>query len=156
MEAVLDKKTKFNIWYLLFALWGVLIIHGLWMRATQIQEIPYSQFQTYLAANRIEEIRISSNYIQGTLKDPKEGEVKSFRTVRVDPDLAKILGESKVKFVGEIESTFLSDLLSWVVPVLLFVGVWMFLMRRFAEKQGLGGGFMAIGKSPGESRRLPA
>jgi cell division protease FtsH len=143
----LDKKTKFNIWYLLVALWGVLIVHELWVRATQIQEIPYSQFQAYLTANRIEEIRISANYIQGTLKDPKEGEVKLFRTVRVDPELANVLRESKVKFAGEIESTFLRDLLSWVVPVLLFVGVWMFLMRRFAEKQGLGGGFMAIGKS---------
>jgi cell division protease FtsH len=143
----LDKNTKFNVWYFIFALWGVLIINILWMRATQIQEIPYSQFQTYLAANRVEEIRISSNYIQGTLRDPKEGEAKLFRTVRVDPELASLLGEIKVKFAGEIESTFLRDLLSWVIPVLLFVGIWLFLIRRLAEKQGLGGGFMAIGKS---------
>ena len=143
----MDKKTKFNVWYFIFALWGVLILNVLLMRYTQIQEIPYSQFQTYLAANRVEEIRISSNYIQGSLRDPKEGEAKSFRTVRVEPELAALLGESKVKFAGEIESTFLRDLLSWVVPVLLFVGIWMFLIRRLAEKQGLGGGFMAIGKS---------
>ena len=143
----MDKKTKFNVWYFIFALWGVLILNVLLMRYTQIQEIPYSQFQAYLAANRVEEIRISSNYIQGTLRDPKEGEAKLFRTVRVDPELAALLGESKVQFAGEIESTFWRDLLSWVVPVLLFVGIWMFLIRRLAEKQGLGGGFMAIGKS---------
>ncbi|HSK29842.1 MAG TPA: ATP-dependent metallopeptidase FtsH/Yme1/Tma family protein, partial [Candidatus Limnocylindria bacterium] len=143
----MDKKTKFNVWYFIFALWGVLIINILWVRATQIQEIPYSQFQAYLAANRVEEIRISSNYIQGALRDPKEGEAKLFRTVRVDPELVSLLGESKVKFAGEIENTFLRDLLSWVVPVLLFVGIWMFLIRRLADKQGLGGGFMAIGKS---------
>ncbi|MGH6953240.1 MAG: ATP-dependent zinc metalloprotease FtsH, partial [Alphaproteobacteria bacterium] len=34
----------------------------------------------------------------------------------------------------------------WIVPVLLFFGLWMFLFRNIAERQGLGG-FMAIGKS---------
>jgi cell division protease FtsH len=143
----LDKKTKFNVWYVIFAIWGVLLLNVLLVRYTQVQEIPYSQFQSYLAANRVEEIRISSNYIQGSLRDPKEGEARQFRTVRVDPELASLLGESKVRFAGEIESTFLRDLLSWVIPVLLFVGIWMFLIRRLAEKQGLGGGFMSIGKS---------
>jgi len=38
-------------------------------------------------------------------------------------------------------------LLSWILTALLFFSLWLFLMRRFAQKQGLGGGFMAIGKS---------
>ncbi len=143
----MDTKTKFNIWYVIIAIWGIIILHEAWQAFTQIKEIPYSQFQSYLRADRIDEIRISSNYIQGVLKQPKEGEPKLFRTVRVDPDLAAVLGESKAKFAGQIENTFFRDLLAWVLPVLLFFGIWMFLMRRFAEKQGLGGGFMSIGKS---------
>ncbi|MEW6297374.1 MAG: ATP-dependent zinc metalloprotease FtsH [Thermodesulfobacteriota bacterium] len=144
----MDKKTKFNIWYVFIALWGVLILHGLWMQATQqIERIPYSQFQTYLQEGRIAEIRISDRYIQGRLKDPQEGHPAQFLTVRVDPALAEQLAAHNVTFAGEIEDTFLYDLLSWVVPVLLFFGLWLFLMRRFAERQGLGGGFMAIGKS---------
>ena len=43
------------------------------------------------------------------------------------------------------DSTFVRDLLSWVIPVLLFVGVWIYLGRRMS--QGLGGGLMQIGKS---------
>ncbi len=144
----MDKKTKFNIWYVFIALWGVLILHGLWMQATQqIERIPYSQFQTYLREGRIAEIRISDHYIQGRLKDPQEGHPAQFLTVRVDPALAEQLAAHNVTFAGEIEDTFLYDLLSWVVPVLLFFGLWLFLMRRFAERQGFGGGFMAIGKS---------
>jgi cell division protease FtsH len=46
-----------------------------------------------------------------------------------------------------IESPFLRDLLSWVMPVLLFVALWWYLGKRFAESQGLGGGLMSIGKS---------
>jgi cell division protease FtsH len=143
----MKKETKFNIWYLFIAIWGVIFAHEIWLRMTQIQEIPYSQFQTYLNSGRIQEIRITQNYVHGTLKEVKEGEPKQFLTVRVDKDLADALAAQKVKFAGQIESTFLRDLLSWVVPALVFVGIWVLVMRRFAEKQGLGGGFMSIGKS---------
>ncbi len=139
---------RFNIWYIFIALWGVIILHGLWAQATQqVERIPYSQFQAYLQDGRVEEIRISQNYIQGKLRDPQEGQLAQFLTVRVDPELADKLATYNVRFAGEIEDSFLHDLLSWVVPVLLFFGLWLFLMRRFAERQGLGGGFMAIGKS---------
>ena len=45
----------------------------------------------------------------------------------------------------EVESTLLTDLLSWVVPAVVFFGLWTFLVRRMS--QGLGGGLMSIGKS---------
>ncbi len=37
-------------------------------------------------------------------------------------------------------------MLSWILPAVSFFGVWFFLFRRFAEKQGMGG-FLNIGKS---------
>jgi cell division protease FtsH len=145
---MMDKKTKFNIWYVFIAVWGVFILHSFWLQFTRpIEKIPYSQFQTYLKEGRIEEVRISQDYIQGKLKDPPEGHPQQFVTIRVEPELADKLATYQVKFAGEIEDTFLHDLLSWVLPVLLFFGLWMFLMRRFADRQGIGGGFMAIGKS---------
>src|SRR6202007_1059960 len=51
-----------------------------------------------------------------------------------------------VIYFGEVPSTLLPDLLSWILPMLLFFGVWMFVVRRFGQ-QGMGGGLMAIGKS---------
>jgi cell division protease FtsH len=41
----------------------------------------------------------------------------------------------------------LRDILSWVLPVVVFFGLWMFVFRKIAEKQGFGGGFMTVGKS---------
>jgi cell division protease FtsH len=143
----MNKKTKFNIWYVFIAVWGVLLLHSLWVQTLQIEQIPYSQFETYLKEGRIEEIQISHNYIQGKLKDPGEGQPRQFVTVRVEPGLAEKLTSHQVKFAGEIESTVVHDILSWVLPTLLFFGIWIFLMRRFAQREGLGGGFMAIGKS---------
>ena len=112
----MDKKTKFNIWYLFIALWGVVILHSVWMQATRIEQIPYSQFQEYLNDGRIAEIRISEHYIQGTLKDPVEGQPSQFVTVRVASDLAEHLASREVRFAGEIESTFISDCLLYTSP----------------------------------------
>jgi cell division protease FtsH len=46
----------------------------------------------------------------------------------------------------EAQSNFLSNVISWVAPVLVFFAVWYFLFRNFAEKQGMGG-LMSVGKS---------
>ena len=143
----MDRKIRFNIWYVFIALWGVILLHNLWLQATQIEQIPYSQFQDYLDEDLIEEIRVSNNYIQGTLKRPLEGQPRQFVTIRVEPELVDKLTTNGVRFAGEIETTFLRDFLSWIIPVLLFVGIWLFVMRRFTQKQGLGGGFLSIGKS---------
>jgi len=143
----MNRKTKFNIWYVFVAIWGVLLLHGLWMQTRQIEQIPYSQFEAYLKEGRVDEVQISQDYIQGKLKDSVEGHPRQFITIRVDPEFADKLAAHHVKFAGEIENTIIHDLLSWVLPVLLFFGIWMFLMRRFAQREGLGGGFMAIGKS---------
>ena len=143
----MQRKTRFNLGYAVLAVLAILMLQNLFGQTVRVEQIPYSQFQAYLADNRVEEVRIGQDRIQGKLKNPAEGQAQHFITVRVDKDLADSLSAHDVRFAGEIESTFLRDLLSWVVPVLLFAGLWMFLMRRFGQSGGLGGGFMAIGKN---------
>jgi cell division protease FtsH len=143
----MQSKTSFNLWYALATLLALLVLQSMWSQAVRMEQIPYSQFQTYLAEDRVEEVRIGRDRIQGKLRAPQEDEAPRFSTVRVDEELADNLAQHNVRFAGEIENTFLRDLLSWVVPVVLFVALWMFLMRRMAGKNGIGGGFMSIGKS---------
>jgi cell division protease FtsH len=91
-------------------------------------------------------VAITQNQIQGRMKpeDSAEGQGKPFRTVRVDPEISQLLEQYNVKFKGQVESTFLRDLFSWVFPILLFVGIWFFLMRRMTGQQP---GFMTLGKN---------
>jgi cell division protease FtsH len=143
----MQKHTQFTIWYLIIAIIGVFWLRDLWVTATQVQPIPYSEFQQQLKAGTIKEIAISDNIIQGTYKEPTADKRTRFVTTRVDPDLAKDLSQYDVKYTGVIESHFLRDLLSWIVPALVFFAVWMFVARRLAEQGGMGGGFLSIGKS---------
>jgi cell division protease FtsH len=112
-----------------------------------VEAIPYSQFQQLLKDGQVQDIAITSNAIRGTLKSPLPDGSTRFVTTRVDPDLAGQLDQYGVKYEQRVESTFLRDILSWIIPAVVFFALWMFLMRRFAEKQGLGGGFLSIGKS---------
>ncbi|MFC1585724.1 ATP-dependent zinc metalloprotease FtsH [Fibrobacterota bacterium] len=135
-------KHKFNITYFLVAFFAVLVIQNMWMQQTQVEKIAYSDFQKLMR-----EIQISETFIQGKIKDPKEGQKIKFKTVRIDPQFAKDLEAFEVKVTGVIESTFIKSLMSWVIPTFIFIGIWLFLAQRMEKKGGFGGSFMAVGKS---------
>ncbi|MGD8764672.1 MAG: ATP-dependent zinc metalloprotease FtsH [Desulfobacteraceae bacterium] len=142
----MEKKQKFSIWYVLLGIWFVLIIQNYLVSTFAIKTIPYSEFLKLLKENKVAEVAIGANQIQGKLKDG-EGETAKkimFKTVRVDPETSRLLDQYNVTFKGEIESRFLATLLSWIVPVLLFFGVWYLLMKRMTGRQP---GFMTLGKN---------
>ncbi len=143
----MERRTQFTLWYLIIAIIGVFWLRDLWVTATQVEPIPYSDFQQQLKAGKIKDIAISDNIIQGTYKEKTPDGRTRFVTTRVDPDLAKDLSQYDVEFTGVIQSHFLRDILSWIVPALVFFAVWMYLARRMAEQGGMGGGFLSIGKS---------
>ena len=137
---------KFNIWYGIAAVFGVLLIQYFFAYSQQVTEIPYSEFETYLAEKKIAEVAISDNYVQGKFKQPLPSGQTMFVTTRVDPDLADRLQESGVVYTGRIESNIIGNILSWTLPILLFFGIWYFMMRRISAGGGAGG-LMQIGKS---------
>ncbi|WP_374262153.1 ATP-dependent zinc metalloprotease FtsH [Zoogloea sp.] len=143
----MEKKTQFSIWYFVFALFAVFTLHDLWVQMRTVEPLPYSEFQRLVKAGEVTEIAIADNTIQGTLKTPLQDGRQKFVTTRVDPALAKELGQYDVKFTGVVENTLLKDIVGWVLPAVIFVGIWLFAMKRFGGKQGMGGGFMNLGKS---------
>ena len=141
----MQKKTQFSVWYFAFALLAMVLLNDLWQGARTTAPIPYSEFQTLVQEGKVADIAIADNQIHGTFKAPVDGKTR-FVTTRVDPALAKDLAQYDVKFTGVVSNTFLTDLIGWVLPAVIFVGIWIFAMRKFAGKMG-GGGFMNIGKS---------
>ena len=139
----MEKKHTVSIWYVLIGIWVVLIIQSYIASMLAVKTIPYSQFMNSLKQGKVTEIAISQGEIQGKMKNA-QGALEDFKTVRVDPELSKILEQYNVTFKGKIESTFLKDIISWVLPVFIFVGIWYLLMKRMAGKQP---GFMSLGKN---------
>ncbi|MGE0007557.1 MAG: ATP-dependent zinc metalloprotease FtsH [Parvibaculaceae bacterium] len=141
----MDKKQQFNLWYVVLALAAIFFIQGWWQTYRTVEPLDYSEFQALLKKGEIAEVSVSQNTIQGKFKTPQNGKTY-FTTTRVDPAIANDLAQYNVKFSGQASNGFLSTLLSWIVPVLFFFGLYMFFFRRIIEKQGLGG-MMNVGKS---------
>jgi cell division protease FtsH len=141
-----ERKHQFATWYIFAAFLGVMLIQYLWIQYTQVETIPYSQFEQLLNDNKISEVLVGSETIQGTLKEPFPDGRKLFSTTRVDPELAGKLSAHGVKVTGAPSSGFLSTILSWALPIFIFYLIWTYGIRRMAERQGFGG-LMTIGKS---------
>jgi cell division protease FtsH len=141
-----EKHHKFSIWYVLLGIWVVLLIQNYLGSALAIKTIPYSQFLSLLKEDKVTEVAISANQIQGKMKvdgaDPSK--VELFKTVRVDPEISDLLEKYHVTFKGEVESNLLRDIFSWVFPIFLFIGIWYFFMKRMTGQQA---GFMTLGKN---------
>ena len=139
----MEKKHRFNIFYVLLAIWGVLILQNIIFSQFRPRVIAYSDFIQAVLDDKVLEIAVGQDTITGKMKDDN-GEEIIFRTVRVDTELSKQLAEHGVKFSGQVENTFFTTLLSWIIPILLFFGIWMFLMRRMQMGQA---GMMTLGKN---------
>ncbi len=142
----MEKRQKFSVWYVLLGIWVVLIIQSYIASMLAAQMMPYSRFLDLLKNGKIVEVAVTANQIEGKMKvdGGAPGETTAFHTVRVDPELSTLLDQYKVVFKGEIESTFLRDIFSWVFPLLLFVGIWYLFIKRMGSQQA---GFMTLGKN---------
>ncbi|HWP77576.1 MAG TPA: ATP-dependent zinc metalloprotease FtsH [Methylomirabilota bacterium] len=145
------QKTQFSLVYLFIALMVVFAIQS-WIRAPRTVDIPMSQFLTLVHEGKVLRVSLGEREIQGILKPgalptPPAGPGDRLRqllgaeqgptvftTARIpatdDYDVVRELQNAKVEFSGRIESTFWRDLISWLVPLVLMAGLWLFLMRR--------------------------
>lgn len=140
----MERKHGFNLGY--FFVTMVLIgVFQLWLASRDVVRIPYSDMMKMVADGKVQSVTLTETMIQGVLKQPQDGKTL-FISNRVDPVAAEAFEKAGVQVAGGTDSNWLTTLLSWVLPTLLFVGVWVFLFRGFAERQGMGG-LINIGKS---------
>ncbi|THH36889.1 ATP-dependent metallopeptidase FtsH/Yme1/Tma family protein [Aliishimia ponticola] len=140
----MEKRQQFNwgFWLIAALVWmGIQV----WIGYRDVAPLSYSEFLESLEKGGIAEITVTETLVEGRLSEPVDGR-EYFVVRRVDPDFAAELEQYDVPFSGGSDQTWLTTLLSWVLPVLLFFGLWMILMRRMSGSQGFGS-LVNIGKS---------
>src|SRR2546425_7434981 len=153
------KQRKFAIGYLAIVLITIFAFQFP-LFGPRAANVSYSEFKALAKKGKVSNLTLDRETVSGTLSTdgletllPKEkveelkrlgGGPQRFVAARVeDPGLVAELEQANVKFTGHVENTWLSTLLSWVLPAVVFAGVWVLLIRRFGPQQGL----MTIGKS---------
>jgi cell division protease FtsH len=143
-----------NVAIALFAI-GLIMLFALRfsLLAPATANVTYSEFKALVNKGKVTALTLGKETISGTLstdgldgllsKESVEelkrlgGATQPFITTRVDdPGLVSALEHANVKFAGQVENTWLSTLLSWIAPALVFVGVWVLVMRRFGRSRG--------------------
>jgi cell division protease FtsH len=136
----LPPKASFSIWYFLIVFLAISYMQQYFFSG-KVETIPYSQFKQYIAKGKVSNLSIGPEAISGTLKGDS---AQKFTTVRVnDSDLVKDLDDHKVSYSGHYENKFLSNILSWIIPIGIFFLIWRFAMK----KMGPGMGVMSFSKS---------
>jgi cell division protease FtsH len=143
----IKKKLSFSIVYILIAVMVFALIQ-LWI-APNVRNVSYTKFRKLISDGKINSVVISQRYLRGynkVLTGNKEPLFPKFiySTPRVeDPQFVSFLEGHNVEIIGENENTFLMMILSWVLPALIFVGIWVWAMK----KMGQGSGIMTLGKN---------
>jgi cell division protease FtsH len=131
------------IWYVLGFLFLMALAQA-WFLAPSGRQVPYSEFKQMVRTNQVAEVTVGEQAIHGTLRrDSSNG--RAFTTTRIDdPKLIEELDAHGVKYSGEFVSRWLPEVLGWIVPLLLLLGIWSFFFRRMG---GAEGGVMSFARS---------
>ena len=83
---------------------------------TQVEAIPFSQFEQLVDDGKVAEVSVSQDTIQGKLKDKLPSGKTAFVTTRVEPQLAAKLEAKGVAVTGVPSGGFAQTLISWILP----------------------------------------
>jgi len=156
------KKVSFSLIYFLIAILLILLLQHYFL-AREVITISYSEFKVLLEGKLVDDLQVSKETIAGSLpegahdrilnlrKEKDEQKIKHFKEIKFftavrmeDPDLVKELGEKGIRYTAKREVTWFKTLLSWIIPLLIFIAIWGYFFKRMGAA---GGGLMAVGKS---------
>ena len=151
MKEVKTPKKPLAIYYAIVLLVLMLLNFVLvpWMNERQIKEVDYGTFMSMTEEKDIGRVDVESNQILFTDKD----ETQVYKTgLMNDPDLTQRLYDAGAQFSSEIveqASPLMSFLLSFVLPIVLFVWLGNVMNRKLMEKAGGANSMMfgGVGKS---------
>lgn len=132
--------------YLLIILIAITVIDHFSVDTSNKQEINYTEFVKQVDAKNISSVTIQNNNIKGTLSDGTEFTTITPGYPNSDGDLIKTLEANGVNIKAENppETPWWMTLFSSLLPMILLIGVWFFIMQ---QSQGGGSRVMSFGKS---------
>jgi cell division protease FtsH len=161
-----ERRPKFSIVYYLVVILLIIGFQLAFFWSGTSQEIAYSEFRKLIAENRIEAVKLSPERIfvqlkPGTLTSVSENkpavetpgfhlpqtpvsQTEVYVTPVRDEGLIELLESKGIRYQGLPSNTWIGELLQWVLPFALLIGIYFFMFRRMGAP---GSQFMNIGKN---------
>jgi cell division protease FtsH len=160
-----SPMARYAIWYVL-ALILILLVFQYYGSVKPTEEVSYSEFRHLVGIQGINDLAVGTDTIKGKLlpkgidylaKEKKKPDLPKtlekkydkkapwFSTVRMkDPDLISLLEKNHISYYAVQENTWLTSLMSWGLPFLLLIVIWVYFFRKIGSGAG---GLMTVGKS---------
>ena len=152
MNEVKRPKKPLFFYYtivMLLILLGNLVLMP-WMQQRQVEEVDYSKFISMTENKQIGKVEIKAQDNEIIFTDKKDKDI-IYKTGMVnDDELTKRLYESGAKFSGEIQrqtSPWVSLLMYWVLPIVLFIFLGRYMSKKMMDKAGGNSMMFGMGKS---------
>ena len=148
------KPNKPLIFYYMIVMMIIFLFNSMvmpWLAARQIRQVDYGTFMTMTENQEVGQVEIQYNQIIFTDKNAERPQI--YKTgLMDDPGLVERLHDSGAVFASEIieeTSPLLSVLLTWILPMVVFIAIGQYISKKMMDKAGGGSGSMMfnMGKS---------
>lgn len=147
------KKQNPILFFIIFAILAILLV-----RITSSEDggildkigggvsknIDYYQFKELIKNNEVTSVSIGQTIVKAT--GERNGQKIYYTAKKVqDASLVPLLDEKKINYSGFSETNFFTEMLSWLLPFLIIIGLWIFITSRM--QKNMGGGIFGMGSS---------
>ncbi len=143
----MDRRISLHTWYAVFVIFAVLMLQAWLGQANHQEAVPFSEFISALENGELSDVEISGQVIRGTRVSGTADLPQHIVATIVEPALAQTLSQYDVTYSARAQSGIANALVSWFLPMVFFLAVWMLFIRRIANHGGMGGNAVSIGQS---------
>lgn len=109
------------------------------------KSINYYEFKELVKSKNISQVAIGQTTIRAFSNANGMKTIYNVKKVHEDMSLIPLLEANKIPYGGYSETNWFTDLVSWMLPIFIFFGIWMFLASRM--QKSMGGGILGMGSS---------
>ena len=166
-----NNPNKFNInsyWIYGLIILGILAVNFYVSFNSQIEQIDINAFEDKVKSGEVDKIEIINEksvyvYLRKEVIDAKYPKLKDSKLYGINPHFKFTIGdignfENKLqtlksegfplKYTMKTETNYVGQIISWILPFLLLIALWLFIMKRVSGGAGgPGGQIFNIGKS---------
>lgn len=166
-----NGPNKFNInsyWIYGLIILGIFAVNVFVSMNSQVENVDINAFEEMVKRGEVDKIEIINEklvnvFVRKEVIDAKYPKLKESQLYGINPHFKFTIGdignfENKldalkaggypVKYAMKTESNYIGQVINWLLPFLLLIGLWLFIMRRVSGGAGgAGGQLFNIGKS---------
>ena len=115
------------------------------LSSSKSKELNYSDFKLYIANKQISKVSLGQSFIKAQGKEGTVDYLFTIRRVGHDETLIPLLEKNGIEYKGFSENNWFSNIIDFMLPIFIIMGIWMFMANRMQSK--MGGGILGMGSS---------